>query len=184
MAVTVSSFDYLINNFAQQSRKSCVWEIWVVYTCWIKVYSCNIITMGIEMNRFQGEVDEELLCPICSGVLENPLQVWPCYHLLCTNEWINLITCDCQQAPNCEHAFCSGCIHEWLSRQPTCPVDRQNITPPQLRPVPRILRNLLYRYYRVRYTSVCCCRIGINCLNFFSDFNLLVITLFMDVLQY
>lgn len=50
------------------------------------------------------------------------------------------------QAPNCEHAFCSGCIHEWLSRQPTCPVDRQNITPPQLRPVPRILRNLLYRY--------------------------------------
>jgi len=78
--------------------------------------------MGIEINRFQGEVDEELLCPICSGVLENPLQ-----------------------APNCEHAFCSGCIHEWLSRQPTCPVDRQNITPPQLRPVPRILRNLLYR---------------------------------------
>jgi len=31
--------------------------------------------MGIEINRFQGEVDEELLCPICSGVLENPLQV-------------------------------------------------------------------------------------------------------------
>jgi hypothetical protein len=26
------------------------------------------------------------------------------------------------------------------------PVDRQNITPPQLRPVPRILRNLLYRW--------------------------------------
>nr|SVE69843.1 EOG090X07HG [Eubosmina coregoni] len=78
--------------------------------------------MGIEINRFQGEVDEELLCPICGSVLENPLQ-----------------------APNCEHAFCSACIHEWLSRQPTCPVDRQNITPPQLKPVPRILRNLLYR---------------------------------------
>ena len=31
--------------------------------------------MGIEINRFQGEVDEELLCPICSSVLENPLQV-------------------------------------------------------------------------------------------------------------
>ncbi len=32
--------------------------------------------MGIEINRFQGEVDEELLCPICSSVLENPLQVY------------------------------------------------------------------------------------------------------------
>jgi len=31
--------------------------------------------MGYEINRFQGDVDEELLCPICSGVLEEPLQV-------------------------------------------------------------------------------------------------------------
>ena len=41
-------------------------------------YRLQFITfsdMGIEINRFQGEVDEELLCPICSSVLENPLQV-------------------------------------------------------------------------------------------------------------
>ena len=31
--------------------------------------------MGYDINRFQGDVDEELLCPICSGVLEEPLQV-------------------------------------------------------------------------------------------------------------
>lgn len=31
--------------------------------------------MGFEVHRFQGEVDEELLCPICSGVLEDPVQV-------------------------------------------------------------------------------------------------------------
>lgn len=31
--------------------------------------------MGFEINRFTGEVDDELLCPICSGVLEEPLQV-------------------------------------------------------------------------------------------------------------
>lgn len=31
--------------------------------------------MGYEINRFQGEVDEELICPICSAVLEDPLQV-------------------------------------------------------------------------------------------------------------
>ncbi|XP_075229631.1 E3 ubiquitin-protein ligase NRDP1 elgi [Lycorma delicatula] len=78
--------------------------------------------MGFDVTRFKGEVDEELVCPICSGVLEDPLQ-----------------------APSCEHAFCRACIQEWISRQPTCPVDRQTITSAQLRPVPRILRNLLSR---------------------------------------
>uniref|UniRef100_A0A0B6ZB44 E3 ubiquitin-protein ligase NRDP1 n=1 Tax=Arion vulgaris TaxID=1028688 RepID=A0A0B6ZB44_9EUPU len=78
--------------------------------------------MGFELGRFEEEVDEELICPICSCVLEDPLQ-----------------------APQCEHAFCSTCIHEWLRRQPTCPVDRSTITPNQLKIVPRILRNLLSR---------------------------------------
>lgn len=31
--------------------------------------------MGYDLARFQGDVDEELICPICSGVLEDPLQV-------------------------------------------------------------------------------------------------------------
>lgn len=78
--------------------------------------------MGFELNRFQGEVDEELVCPICSEVLEDPIQ-----------------------APVCEHTFCKTCITEWISRQPTCPVDRQILTSPQLRQVPRIIRNLLSR---------------------------------------
>lgn len=30
--------------------------------------------MGYDVTRFQGEVDEDLLCPICSGVLEEPVQ--------------------------------------------------------------------------------------------------------------
>ncbi|XP_059167222.1 E3 ubiquitin-protein ligase NRDP1-like [Physella acuta] len=83
--------------------------------------------MGYELGRFEGDVDEELICPICSCVLEEPLQ-----------------------APQCEHAFCSACIHEWLTRQPTCPVDRSAITPNQLKSVPRILRNLLSRL------TICC----------------------------
>lgn len=33
------------------------------------------IGMGYDLTRFQGDVDEELICPICSGVLEEPLQV-------------------------------------------------------------------------------------------------------------
>lgn len=78
--------------------------------------------MGYDLSRFDGEVDEELICPICSGVLEEPLQ-----------------------APICEHAFCGTCIKEWLSRQMTCPVDRQAVSSAQLKPAPRILRNLLSR---------------------------------------
>ena len=65
------------------------------------------------------------------------------------------------QAPICEHAFCKECIHEWLSRQPTCPVDRQALFTPQLKPVPRILKNLLsrwvdetYLYVWVRYSNI------------------------------
>jgi E3 ubiquitin-protein ligase NRDP1 len=31
--------------------------------------------MGFDTNRFEGEVDEELVCPICSFILEDPVQV-------------------------------------------------------------------------------------------------------------
>jgi hypothetical protein len=31
--------------------------------------------MGFDLQRFQSEVDEELICPICSSVMEEPLQV-------------------------------------------------------------------------------------------------------------
>lgn len=76
--------------------------------------------MGYDSNRFEGEVDEELLCPICSFILEDPVQ-----------------------APDCEHAFCRLCINQWLKLQSICPVDRTSIQPSDLKPVPRILKNLL-----------------------------------------
>ena len=31
--------------------------------------------MGYDSLRFKEEVDEELICPICTGVLEDPVQV-------------------------------------------------------------------------------------------------------------
>lgn len=34
-----------------------------------------LTTMGFDVNRFHGDVDEELLCPICSAVLDEPVQV-------------------------------------------------------------------------------------------------------------
>lgn len=76
--------------------------------------------MGYDIERFQSEVDEEFICPICSDVLEHPVMV-----------------------PMCEHAFCKICINEWLVQQNTCPVDRQPVTSIELKPVPRILRNFL-----------------------------------------
>lgn len=76
--------------------------------------------MGYDLNRFEGNVDDELICPICSFVLEEPVQ-----------------------APHCEHAYCSSCIHQWLRLQSICPVDRIPIHAKDLKPVPRILKNLL-----------------------------------------
>lgn len=43
--------------------------------------------MGYDVTRFQGEVDEDLLCPICSGVLEEPVQAGPCSAYLSSFLW-------------------------------------------------------------------------------------------------
>ncbi|OQR75996.1 E3 ubiquitin-protein ligase NRDP1-like [Tropilaelaps mercedesae] len=96
---------------------------------------CCHVSMGYELARFVGSpgngagaagapitVDEELVCPICSGVLQEPVHT-----------------------PQCEHAFCKECIHNWIDRKPSCPIDRSAITIQQLKPVPRILRTLLAR---------------------------------------
>ncbi|GAB1302926.1 E3 ubiquitin-protein ligase NRDP1 [Apodemus speciosus] len=76
--------------------------------------------MGYDVTRFQGHIDEDLICPICNGVLEEPVQ-----------------------ALHCEHAFCKACISQWFSQQQTCPVDHSVVTVAHLRPVPRIMRNML-----------------------------------------
>ena len=75
------------------------------------------------------------------GVLENPLY-----------------------APNCEHAFCEECISEWLNQHQNCPLgkchinatlshlwhqwsnlisDRQPLLLRDMKPIPRIMKNLL-----------------------------------------
>ena len=76
--------------------------------------------MGYEIECFQCTVDEELICSVCNGVLEDPVQ-----------------------AQSCEHSFCSNCILEWLKEQASCPICRSEVAPMDLKPVPRILRNLL-----------------------------------------
>ncbi|XP_039270136.1 E3 ubiquitin-protein ligase NRDP1-like [Styela clava] len=78
--------------------------------------------MGFDLMRFSGRVDEELMCVICGGVLEDPVMV-----------------------EECEHCFCKCCIEAWLQRQQTCPVDRSQLQTQHLKPVPRIMRNMLGR---------------------------------------
>ncbi|XP_072459638.1 RING finger protein 151-like isoform X7 [Notamacropus eugenii] len=77
--------------------------------------------MGYDIERFVGYVNEGLLCCICQGVLEDPLQ-----------------------AP-CEHAFCTSCIHGWLEYHRNCPEDRQALSKSMLRPLYRYMRNDLNR---------------------------------------
>ncbi|XP_065556673.1 E3 ubiquitin-protein ligase NRDP1-like isoform X2 [Artemia franciscana] len=78
--------------------------------------------MGINIDRFIGDVDSNFICSICNDVLEDPLQ-----------------------APICEHAFCKICISQWLDTNHSCPLDREQLIIGDLRPVSRILRSLLAR---------------------------------------
>lgn len=41
--------------------------------------------MGYDITRFQGSPDEELICPICSGVLEDAVQVYNCNAIIMCN---------------------------------------------------------------------------------------------------
>nr|XP_020462880.1 E3 ubiquitin-protein ligase NRDP1-like isoform X2 [Monopterus albus] len=73
--------------------------------------------MGYDIDRFVGYVNEGLLCCVCRGVLERPLQ-----------------------AP-CEHAYCSACISSWLVNHPSCPEDRLPLDVGSLKPLYRYMRN-------------------------------------------
>lgn len=76
--------------------------------------------MGFDIDRFVNNIDEELRCQVCLGVLQDPLQ-----------------------AIECEHSFCRFCITEWLKNSTTCPVDRNQLKVNQLQQIPRIVRNLI-----------------------------------------
>ena len=77
--------------------------------------------MGWDVERFvnKTEVMEELMCSICTDVLENPVQT------------------------PCQHNFCNDCIKVWLDDgKLTCPVDRKRLTFKDLKPS-RVLQQLL-----------------------------------------
>lgn len=80
--------------------------------------------MGYDLSRFISKVHEDLLCPICLGVLENPFEISSCGHL-----------------------FCESCIRRWADNPifgpATCPIDRHEVSQKNLKPAPRFLRNYL-----------------------------------------
>lgn len=78
--------------------------------------------MGYDVNRFVEQVDEEVICPICFNVLEDPIQI-----------------------NYCEHSYCKQCINEWLIEHPNCPIDREKVSSRNLSPISRLLRVLLSR---------------------------------------
>lgn len=94
--------------------------------------------MGYELTRFQGDVDEELICPICAGVLEEPLQVNIFIH---TTNMNILIQTSCNEI-SCQRA---------CSIQENFNIDRFQQAVPHL----LILSNtaLLYSKYTMTHVS-------------------------------
>ena len=78
---------------------------------------------------------DHITCSICLEVLQEPVQ--------CVNN---------------EHYFCKKCISEHLTRSQTCPTCRDELTTDTLRPVSRVVRNLLQQlqYTRCMYASRGC----------------------------
>jgi hypothetical protein len=75
--------------------------------------------MGLGLEHFTSQINANFICPICLGVLEDPVQ------------------------DNKEHTFCRVCIYNALNRDLQCPVDRSPLIRQELKAVPRILTNLL-----------------------------------------
>lgn len=76
--------------------------------------------MGYNNDIFEEQVDDELRCPICDNVLENPMQ-----------------------GIECEHLFCKECILQWLKSSLFCPLDHKQLLPSQLQQPPNIILKLL-----------------------------------------
>ena len=74
--------------------------------------------MGIDQERFS-DVSQELVCCICTGVLEDPVEI------------------------PCRHVFCSECISKWLKNKKNCPKCRKSVRKSAIQPALPMIRNIL-----------------------------------------
>ena len=75
---------------------------------------------GIEPEQFVDNVISDFVCTICSSVLLKPVST------------------------PCDHHFCEYCINKWLKgASKTCPTCRSRVTQDDLRPMSRIIKNIL-----------------------------------------
>jgi len=80
--------------------------------------------MGIDSVLCVGEVLEDLICAICSDVLEDAKEI---------------------KIKNCEHLYCSICILQWIEEDAVCPQCRTQIALSDLDQPNRYIRNGLAR---------------------------------------
>lgn len=78
--------------------------------------------MGFDTDLIISSIDDELKCPICYRLLEDPVQ-----------------------GVNCDHVFCRLCINSWLNSSNKCPIDREQLFKHHLTSAPKILVNLINR---------------------------------------
>ncbi|ESO84941.1 hypothetical protein LOTGIDRAFT_131348 [Lottia gigantea] len=72
-----------------------------------------------DVEKFVPQPDQELICCICTNVLDEPME-----------------------SP-CRHVFCKICIETWLNNRSTCPTCRFTVTNGDLKPVLPLVRNML-----------------------------------------
>lgn len=75
------------------------------------------LAMGFDLAIFVSQPDQELICPICQGVLEDPVE------------------------DGCQHIYCQTCLEEWMKVKSICPFTREPIL--HHRAVPLALHNMI-----------------------------------------
>jgi hypothetical protein len=82
---------------------------------------CFLFPMGLELELFvyPERISTELICPICQGVVENPVQT-----------------------PS-EHLFCEEELLEWMLRSTLCPITHEPLDPETIKKPGRIISNML-----------------------------------------
>ncbi|KNC54232.1 Rac2 protein [Thecamonas trahens ATCC 50062] len=87
--------------------------------------SAALLDLGVdarltELEYVDEDIDDELLCSICTLPFLEPVAV-----------------------PGCEHIFCATCLKDWLFQHANCPACRGTVAASAVAPASRIIRNLV-----------------------------------------